>query len=289
MVIIDGAQGEGGGQVLRTSLALALVTQQAVRVERIRAGRAKPARVHQHLTAVQAAAAVGDARVVGAEVGSRAIELHPRGLHAGEHVFRVGTAGSATLVLQTVLPALLRAEGPSRPVLEGGTHNPLAPTFDLLDRVFLPVVRQLGAQVRATLERPGFHPAGGGRFTVEITPAPLGRLELLERGAVRAITAEAISAPPTFAGAPSARATWCRSRSPASTRASCSRAGSCRAPSPPSPSRAARVASRCVERSRGGATRRVSRCARRTSPARPPTSRRACGTDACGACPPFWH
>jgi RNA 3'-terminal phosphate cyclase (ATP) len=105
----------------------------------------------------------------------------------------VGSAGSATLVLQTVLPALLTAPGPSRLVLEGGTHNPWAPTFDAIDRAFLPLLRRMGARVEARLERYGFYPAGGGRIVVEVQPvARLAPLRLLERGAVRAHVATAI-------------------------------------------------------------------------------------------------
>ena len=105
-------------------------------------------------------------------------------MRGGEHRLAVGTAGSATLVLQTVLPALLLAREPSRLTLEGGTHNPYAPPFDFLARTFLPMLRRMGASVEASLETYGFYPAGGGRFTVDIEPcATLGRLSLLERGA----------------------------------------------------------------------------------------------------------
>src|SRR5207237_2813254 len=113
MLTIDGSVGEGGGQALRTSLALALVTGTPLRIENIRARRPRPGLMRQHLTAVQAAAAVGRAEVRGAEIGSRALELVPRAISGGEHRFAIGSAGSATLVIQTVLPALLRASTPS--------------------------------------------------------------------------------------------------------------------------------------------------------------------------------
>ncbi len=181
---IDGAAGEGGGQILRSSLALSLVSQRPLRLDRIRAGRKKPGLLRQHLTAVRAAAEVGDATVEGADLGSRHLTFRPRTVSAGEFHFAVGTAGSATLVLQTVLPALLTAPGPSHLTLEGGTHNPFAPPFNFLDRAFLPLVRRLGPRVDAVLERPGFYPAGGGRFQVTIEPVKqLGGFELLERGA----------------------------------------------------------------------------------------------------------
>ena len=195
MLTIDGSQGEGGGQVLRTSLALALVTGTPFRIEKIRAGRERPGLLRQHLTAVQAAARVGSAEVVGAELGSKALEFRPGAVNAGHYRFAVGTAGSAGLVLQTVLPALLRADGPSTLELEGGTHNPLAPPFDFLERVFAPLLARMGAKLELALDRPGFFPAGGGRFTARIEPArELRPLELEERGALVARRARALVA-----------------------------------------------------------------------------------------------
>src|SRR5687767_14693324 len=113
MITIDGQAGEGGGQILRTSLALALVTKTPFRIERIRAGRGKPGLLAQHLAAVRAAAAIGDAEVDGATLGSREVTFRPRTIRGGAHHFAVGTAGSATLVFQTVFPALLRAPEPT--------------------------------------------------------------------------------------------------------------------------------------------------------------------------------
>ena len=139
MITIDGSQGEGGGQILRTSLALSLVTGQPFRMERIRARRQKPGLLRQHLTAVEAAEAVGCADVTGAVLGSQTLGFTPGPVTHGNYRFAVGTAGSATLVLQTVLPALLIASGPSTLTLEGGTHNPLAPPFDFLARCFMPL------------------------------------------------------------------------------------------------------------------------------------------------------
>lgn len=184
MVRIDGSQGEGGGQVLRTALALSLVTGTPFTINNIRAGRKKPGLLRQHLTGVKAAEAVGAAEVSGAELGSKELTFRPRALAAGNYHFAVGTAGSATLVMQTVLPALLMAGTPSTLMLEGGTHNPAAPPFDFLQRAYLPLLRKLGPAVEATLERPGFFPAGGGKFRVDVRPAPLKPLSLLERGRV---------------------------------------------------------------------------------------------------------
>jgi RNA 3'-terminal phosphate cyclase (ATP) len=112
VLTIDGLQGEGGGQVLRSSLALSLVTGRPFEIEKIRAGREKPGLMRQHLTAVLAAAEVGGAQLEGAALGSRRLVFRPGPIRAGDYAFRVGTAGSATLVLQTVLPALLVGYGP---------------------------------------------------------------------------------------------------------------------------------------------------------------------------------
>ncbi|MGE5199505.1 MAG: RNA 3'-terminal phosphate cyclase [Rhodospirillaceae bacterium] len=182
LLTIDGARGEGGGQILRTALSLSLVTGRAFRIERIRAGRAKPGLLRQHLTAVQAAAAVGQARVDGAEIGSPALTFEPRACQGGTYQFAVGTAGSATLVLQTVLVPLLLAPSPSSLTLEGGTHNPFAPPFDFLASTFMPVINRMGPTVEARLVRHGFYPAGGGRFVVSIQPVPrLQPVDVLDR------------------------------------------------------------------------------------------------------------
>lgn len=179
---IDGAQGEGGGQILRSALALSLVTGRAFRITGIRAGRPKPGLLRQHLTAVRAACAIGGS-AAGAELGAKALTFTPGRVRGGEHRLAVGSAGSATLVLQAVLPALLLAREPSRLTLEGGTHNPSAPPFDFLARTFVPVLRRMGASIEPVLEAHGFHPAGGGRFTVAIEPvAALRRVGLVERG-----------------------------------------------------------------------------------------------------------
>jgi RNA 3'-terminal phosphate cyclase (ATP) len=195
MLTIDGSQGEGGGQVLRSSLALSLVTGKPFQITRIRAGRKKPGLMRQHLTAVQAAAEVGRADVRGAELESMELTFVPGHVTPGDYRFATGTAGSATLVFQTVLPALLRAASPSRLTLEGGTHNPFAPPYDFLARTFAPVVNQMGPRIETQLIRPGFYPAGGGELHVSIEPADAWRpLELLERGNVLRTTARAVVA-----------------------------------------------------------------------------------------------
>lgn len=185
MMLIDGSSGEGGGQILRSSLALSMVTGRPFRIEKIRAGRGKPGLMRQHLTAVMAAAQICQADVLGADIGSSTVEFRPGRVRPGEYTFAIGTAGSTTLVLQTVLPALLTAPGPSRLTFEGGTHNPFAPPFDFLTRSFLPLVERMGPRLSAVLERPGFYPAGGGRFTLSVEPAvQLRGFELMERGEI---------------------------------------------------------------------------------------------------------
>jgi len=195
MINIDGSFGEGGGQILRTSLALSLVTGKPFRIDNIRAGRKNPGLLRQHLTAVNAATEISRAEVTGAAIGSKELTFAPNSVNPGEYAFAVGTAGSTTLVLQTVLPALLIANGPSRVTLEGGTHNPFAPPFDFLAKSFLPLVNRMGPAVSAKLERPGFYPAGGGKFSVAIEPSSgLRRLDVSERGEIIGRRATAVVA-----------------------------------------------------------------------------------------------
>lgn len=189
MITIDGSYGEGGGQILRTSLALSLITGQPLRIEKIRAGRRNPGLLRQHLTSVQAAAKIGQAETVGANLNSTQLMFTPGKITPGEYHFAIGTAGSTTLVLQTVLPALMVADAPTTIVLEGGTHNPFAPPFDFLEKAFLPLLKQMGVRVDAELIHYGFYPAGGGKLKFKIHPVVaanrLGQLELPERGEVR--------------------------------------------------------------------------------------------------------
>jgi RNA 3'-terminal phosphate cyclase (ATP) len=197
MIIIDGSEGEGGGQVVRNALALSLATGQAFRITKIRGGRAKPGLMRQHLTAVEAACAIGNAECEGVAIGSGEIAFRPGSVRAGNYCFAVGTAGSTGLVLQTILMPLLAADGPSRLVIEGGTHNMMAPPFDFIARVFLPILNRMGPRVDARLIRHGFFPRGGGRIEVDIAPAPLAPIDCLDRGALRSVSATAL-----FAGLP---------------------------------------------------------------------------------------
>ena len=195
MIRIDGSEGEGGGQILRTSLALSLATGTPFTLTNVRAGRKRPGLLRQHLTCVNAAAEIGGAEVAGAEMGSREVTFRPGAIRGGFYRFAVGSAGSACLVLQSVLPALLFADQPTTVTVEGGTHNPFAPPADFLARSFLPLLGKMGAKVALRLDRAGFYPAGGGSVTLTVEPvAGLRPLELLARGPIRRRRATAMIA-----------------------------------------------------------------------------------------------
>ncbi|QTD45314.1 RNA 3'-terminal phosphate cyclase [Ottowia testudinis] len=199
MIELDGSQGEGGGQILRTALALSVVTGQPMGIDRIRAKRPKPGLMRQHLACVQAAQAISGAQVTGAELGSQQLRFAPGPVRAGDYTFSIASAGSAMLVLQTVLPPLLLADAPSDITLTGGTHNPMAPCFHFLRDAYAPLLARLAAGQPAplalTLKRHGFYPAGGGQVQVHITPPaqPLQAFDLMARGAPRSAHAEALS------------------------------------------------------------------------------------------------
>jgi RNA 3'-terminal phosphate cyclase (ATP) len=205
LIELDGSTGEGGGQILRTALALSMCTGQAMAIHRIRAKRSKPGLMRQHLTCVQAAAAVCGAKVQGAEPGSQALVFEPGPVRAGDYAFNVGTAGSCTLVLQTVLPALMQCAEASRVSLGGGTHNPMAPPFHFLERSFAPLMRRLGVGLDLELRRLGFYPAGGGEISAVVRPAAAGLqpFDLSDRGAVQDAYAECLA--PAVPGAVAVR------------------------------------------------------------------------------------
>jgi RNA 3'-terminal phosphate cyclase (ATP) len=183
MIEIDGSRGEGGGQVLRSALTLAVLTGKAVRIENIRAGRRKPGLMAQHLQAVRAAAAVSGARVEGAQLGSSCLAFEPRGVKAGEYRFDIGTAGAATLVLQTVLLPLAAGGGDSRVTITGGTHVPWSPSYHYLERVWLPCLRRLGVKAEIAMSRAGLYPRGGGVVSAVIRPSlPDVPLRLIDPG-----------------------------------------------------------------------------------------------------------
>lgn len=196
MLTIDGAEGEGGGQILRSALTLSMLTGEPFRIENIRAGRAKPGLLRQHLAAVRAAAQIcgGDAK--GAELGSTALDFVPGEVSAGDYHFAIGSAGATCLVFQTVFLPLARQDKASRVVIEGGTHNLAAPSFEYLNRVFLPAIRPMGFDAELILHRHGFYPAGGGKLEAVIGPArpAAANFALEDRGALLSRQGEAVFA-----------------------------------------------------------------------------------------------
>ncbi len=191
MIEIDGLQ--GGGQLLRTALALSLYTGESFLMTDIRGRRSRPGLMRQHLTAIEAARQVGDAQVQGAEAGSGTLRFEPRVLRGGNFHWPIGTAGSTTLVLQTILPVLWKADLPSTIRLEGGTHNPQAPCADFLIESFSPLMQRRGLQAEIRLERHGFYPAGGGELNVTVQPSKqLQPLTLRQRGELKRVSATAL-------------------------------------------------------------------------------------------------
>lgn len=183
MLDIDGSIGEGSGQIVRTSLALSLCLGKPFTIKNIRIKRRKPGLAWQHLAAVKAAAEIGKAEVHGAEHKSTEFYFVPHNILGGNYTFDIGTAGSTSLVIQTVLPALIHANQSSTITLIGGTHNPLSPSFDFLLKSYFPILRLMGISLKADLLNPGYAPKGGGVVKIKIDPCKkLIPLQLEERG-----------------------------------------------------------------------------------------------------------
>ena len=196
MVVIDGSHGEGGGQTLRTSLSLSVLTGRPVEINRIRAGRSRPGLQPQHLAAVRAAAAISAARTEGAEPGSTRLLFAPQSRAApGAYHFEIGTAGAATLVAQTVLLPLALAGEPSRVAVVGGTHVPHAPPSDYLSEIYATLLSSHGLDVDVAVPTAGFLPRGGGRIELNIRPsAGWTPINLTERGPIQSVTATVLTA-----------------------------------------------------------------------------------------------
>ncbi|HQR08240.1 MAG TPA: RNA 3'-terminal phosphate cyclase [Gemmatales bacterium] len=168
---IDGSEGEGGGQMLRSSLALSVLTGKPVRLTNIRAKRSKPGLQAQHLASVQAAAMICQANVGGDQLGSQQVSFRPGPVQSGKYFFKIGTAGATALVLHTVyLPLLLKGQGPSSIRIEGGTHALAAPSGEYLTITWAGYLQTLGAQIEVKINKPGFFPKGGGLLQADITP-----------------------------------------------------------------------------------------------------------------------
>lgn len=183
ILTIDGSQGEGGGQILRTSLSLSMCLGQAIKITNIRAGRGKPGLLRQHLTCVRAAKEICNAQVIGDELASPMIEFNPGKISGGDYKFAIGTAGSTSLVFQTVFPALLKANAQSTVSFEGGTHNIHAPSYEFITQCFLIALKKMNLSVECELIRYGFYPNGGGKWEAKIHAVEKNKaLMLLNRG-----------------------------------------------------------------------------------------------------------
>jgi RNA 3'-terminal phosphate cyclase (ATP) len=174
MLVLDGSYGEGGGQILRTSLSLAALTGKTVHLKNIRTGRPKPGLRPQHLTAVRALAHITRANLTGDNIGSTELTYSPQGIYPGSYIFDVaektGSAGSVSLVAQTLLPVLIFAPIPSTLIIKGGTHVPWSPPAHYLLAVFLPALREMGVVVDLEIKRWGFYPQGGGEIRLHLNP-----------------------------------------------------------------------------------------------------------------------
>lgn len=182
MIEIDGSFGEGGGQIVRTAVALSAVTSYPVRITSIRKGRKNPGLSPQHVTAISALAQVANAEIEGAKPGSAEVIFRPGEIQGGEREIDIGTAGSITLLMQCLLPALVFADSPTTLTVRGGTDVKWSPTIDYLSQVALPAFAEFGVQSRLSCERRGYYPRGGGVATLEVAPGRLRRTDLLASG-----------------------------------------------------------------------------------------------------------
>lgn len=187
-MLIYGSQGEGGGQILRTSLALATLLQKTIEIRDIRAKRKKPGLRPQHLLAVQALAEISDAETKGAFQNSTSLTFRPRTIRGGNYRFTIGTAGSTSLLLAAILPPLLFSPEPSQIVIDGGTHVPFSPPFHYLEKIFFPSLRLMGAEINVSINRWGWYPKGGGKISVNINPAKeLNGVQWRNRGQLKSL------------------------------------------------------------------------------------------------------
>lgn len=188
-VELDGSHGEGGGQILRSALALSMITGRPLTLKNIRARRSQPGLRPQHLMCVHASRTISNAAVTGAAVGSRELDFVPGAVTAGDYVFDIPTAGCTALVLHTIYLPLMRLDASSTLSLGGGTHVKMAPCFEYLTNAWAPQLRASGAALTVELDRHGFYPRGGGRIRAALNPWPDVRPQkLLERGSVKGIT-----------------------------------------------------------------------------------------------------
>ncbi|RJQ55049.1 MAG: RNA 3'-phosphate cyclase [Nitrospiraceae bacterium] len=188
---IDGSFGEGGGQILRTALSLSCITGHALRLFNIRKGRKKPGLMPQHLTCVEAIKNICSADVTGNETGSTELAFVPGKIRPGDYLFDIKTAGSVSLVIQTLIPPLLFAVKPSSVTVIGGTHVPLSPPYDYISGIFIPMLNRLGLKVEASIGKYGFYPKGGGEVNFKIFPEEKIRgIDMVSRGGLLSLTGQ---------------------------------------------------------------------------------------------------
>jgi len=173
VIEIDGSFGEGGGQILRTAVALSCVTGKAVRIKKIRANRPKPGLAAQHLKGIEAAKIISGAEVEGLRLGSTEVIFRPGIVRGGEYRIDIGTAGSVTLIFQTILLPLLFAERESRVTVTGGTDVAWAPPVDYFKNVTLKALREMNAECQLQVLRRGYYPKGGGAVRLEVKPSEM--------------------------------------------------------------------------------------------------------------------
>jgi RNA 3'-phosphate cyclase len=189
MIEIDGSYGEGGGQILRTSVSLSALTLKPVRITKIRAGRPKPGLKRQHMAGIDLISQIVGAEVDGLEIGSTEITFRPSELGSGDFRYDIGTAGSISLVLQAVLPPAILSSEPVRFFLKGGTDVKWSPPIDYLREVFVPVANRLGANIEIQRKKRGHYPRGGGEVVVEVTPTSMfSPISLLDFGNLIAVS-----------------------------------------------------------------------------------------------------
>jgi RNA 3'-terminal phosphate cyclase (ATP) len=194
-MVIDGSVGEGGGQILRSSLSLAALLGKPVKIVNIRANRQRPGLMAQHLAGVKALATITNADIEGGRKHSTQLIFKPRTIKGGRYRFDIGTAGSTSLLFAAVLPPLLFAGQPSEIVITGGTHVPFSPPYEYLAHVFLPALAKFGVQVDLELVRSGWYPKGGGEIRARIHPCKkLAKVQLQRRGHLRSLQVSAVSA-----------------------------------------------------------------------------------------------
>lgn len=190
MIEIDGSYGEGGGQIVRTAVALAAVTGTDIKIAKIREGRPKPGLAAQHAQAIEALADICSARIDGVKAGSREIGFFPGRIGGGSYRIDIGTAGSITLLMQCLLPAMIKADEPISLEAAGGTDVRWSPTIDYFKHVFLPALSEFGAKMKLECRRRGYYPRGGGLVRLDVEPRPLrpAHIESKKPGPIRGIS-----------------------------------------------------------------------------------------------------